>query len=147
MKFKYLIDKINGIRHRNTFVVLDGRANSVTLSKGIYDHIMRKERLDTSIFVFRLSNRGTYGFCMREDWEELRKANTYFTQIQFNQEYKKVGFRSEYPSITAILDDYNLPLNRMGRLTCIPRKSAKGEPYYEIIRPKLNSSKWQQDKK
>ena len=147
MKFKYLIDKINGFRHRNDFVVLDGRANSVTLSKGIYDHIMQKERTDNSIFVFRLSNRGTYGFCMREDLEELRKANTAFAQLQFNQKYKKVGFRSEYPSITAILDEYDLPLDRMVRLTCIPRKSTKGEPYYEIMRPNLNSSTWQQDKK
>lgn len=147
MKFKYLIDKINGFRHRNDFVVLDGRANSVTLSKGIYDHIMQKERTDNSIFVFRLSDRGTYGFCMREDLEELRKANTAFSQLQFNKKYKKVGFRSEYPSITAILDDYDLPLDLMVRLTCIPRKSAKGEPYYEIMRPNLNSSTWQQDKK
>lgn len=147
MKFKYLIDKIKGFRNRNDFVVLDGRANSVTLSKCIYDHIMQKERTDNSIFVFRLSDRGTYGFCMREDWEELRKANTAFAQLQFNQKYKKVGFRSDLPSITAILDEYNLPLDRMVRLTCIPRKSAKGEPYYEIMRPNLNSSTWQQDKK
>lgn len=147
MKFKYLIDKVNGFRHRNDFVVLDGRANSVTLSKCIYDHIMQKERTDNSIFVFRLSERGTYGFCMREDWEELRKANTAFAQLQFNQKYKKVGFRSEFPSVTAILDEYDLPIDRMVRLTCIPRKSAKGEPYYEIMRPNLNSSKWQQDKK
>lgn len=147
MKFKYLIDKVKGFRYRNDFVVLDGRANSVTLSKGIYDHIMQKERTDNSIFVFRLSDRGTYGFCMREDWEELRKANTVFTQLQFNQEHKKVGFRSDRPSVIAILDDYNLPLNKMVRLTCIPRKSAKGEPYYEIMRPNLNSSTWQQDKK
>lgn len=147
MKFKYLIDKVKGFRYRNDFVVLDGRANSVTLSKGIYDHIMQKERTDNSIFVFRLSDRGTYGFCMREDREELRKANTVFTQLQFNQEHKKVGFRSDRPSVIAILDDYNLPLNKMVRLTCIPRKSAKGEPYYEIMRPNLNSSTWQQDKK
>lgn len=147
MKFKYLIDKIKGVRHRNDFVVLDGRANSVTLSKGIYDHIMQKERTDNSIFVFRLSDRGTYGFCMREDWEELRKANTAFAQLQFNQKYKKVGFRSDYPSVTAILDEYDLPLDRMVRITCIPRKSAKCEPYYEIMRPNLNSSTWQQDKK
>ena len=146
MKFKYLIDKVKGFRHRNDFVVLDGRANSVTLSKGIYDNIMQKERTDNSIFVFRLSDRGTYGFCMREDWEELRKANTAFAQLQFNQKYKKVGFRSDYPSITAILDEYNLPLNRMVRLTCILRKSQKREPYYEIMRPNLNSSTWEQNK-
>lgn len=146
MKFKYLIDKVKGFRHRNDFVVLDGRANSVTLSKGIYDHIIQKERTEYSIFVFRLSDRGTYGFCMREDWEYLRKANTAFAQLQFNQKYKKVGFRSDHPSIIAILDEYDLPLNRMVRLTCIPRKSHRGEPYYEIMRPNLNTSTWQQDK-
>ena len=146
MKFKYLKDKVNGFRYRNHFVILDGRANAVTLSKSIYDHIMQKERIDNSVFVFRLSEKGTYGFCMREDWEELRKANTAFAQLQFNQKYKKVGFRSDYPSITAILDEYNLPLNRMVRLTCIPRKSAKGEPYYEIMRPNLKSSTWEQNK-
>ena len=147
MKFKYIIDKVKGFRYRNHFVILDGRANSVTLSKCIYDHIMQKERTDHSVFVFRLSDRNTYGFCMREDWEELCKSKTAFTQLQFNQEYKKVGFRSDLPSVTAILDDYNLPLNRMVRLTCIQRKSAKGEPYYEIMRPNFNSSTWQQDKK
>lgn len=136
MKFKYLKDKINGFRYRNHYVVLDGRANSVTLSKGIYDHIMRKERSDNSVFVFGLPDRGTYAFCMREDWEELSQANTIFTQLQFNQKHKKIGFRSDYPSVTAILDEYNLPLDRMVRLTCIPRKSCKGEPFYEIIRPK-----------
>ena len=134
-KFKYLKDKVQAFIHRNNFVVLDGRANSVTLSKGIYDHIMQKRRIDFSVFVFRLSERGTYGFCMREDWEELSKANTAFTQLQYNHEHKKVGFRSDLPSITAILDEYNLPLNKMVRLTCIPRTSYKGEPYYEIMNP------------
>ena len=147
MKFKHLIVKVLGFRYRNYFVILDGRVNSVTLSKGVYRHIMHKERTDNSVFVFRLSDRGTYGFCMREDWEELCKANTAFTKLQFNQEHKKVGFRSDRPSVTAILDEYNLPLNRTVRLTCIPRKSQKGEPYYEIMRPNLNSSTWRQDKK
>ena len=147
MKFKHLIVKVLGFRYRNYFVILDGRANSVTLSKGVYRRIMQKERTDYSVFVFKLSGRSTYGFCMREDWEELCKTNTAFTQLQFNQEHKKVGFRSDRPSVTAIMDEYNLPLNRMVRLTCIPRKSAKGEPYYEIIRPNLNSSTWRQDKK
>lgn len=146
MKFKHLIVKVLGFRYRNYFVILDGRANSVTLSKGVYRHIIQKERTDHSVFVFKLSGRGTYGFCMREDWEELCKANTAFTQLQFNHEHKKVGFRSDRPSVTAILDEYNLPLNRMVRLTCIPRKSQKGEPYYEIMRTNLNSSTWRQDK-
>lgn len=145
MKFKYLIDKVNGFRHRNNFVVLDGRTNSVTLSKGIYDHIMRKERTDYSILVFFLQEEEHYGFCMREDWEELRRTNTNYTQLQFNQEHKKVGFRTDLPSVTGILDDYHLPLDKMVRLSCIPRISGKGETYYEIIPPKSNT--WQQDKK
>lgn len=144
MKFKYLIDKVNGFRHRNDFVVLDGKANSVTLSKGIYDHIMRKERTDYSILVFFLQEEEHYGFCMREDWEELRRTNTNYTQLQFNQEHKKVGFRTDLPSVTGILDDYHLPLDNMVRLSCIPRLSGKGETYYEIIPPK--SKTWQQDK-
>lgn len=145
MKFKYLIDKVNGFRHRNNFVVLDGRTNSVTLSKGIYDHIMRKERTDYSILVFFLQEEEHYGFCMREDWEELRRTNTNYTQLQFSQEHKKVGFRTDLPSVTGILDDYHLPLDKMVCLSCIPRLSGKRETYYEIIPPKLNT--WQQDKK
>ena len=138
MIFSYIKDKcrnIQGFLHRKNFVVLDGRANSVTLSQSIYNHIMQIERIDSSIFVFRISSRGTYGFCLREDWEELRKSQTIFCPLQYNQEHKKIGFRSERPSVTAILDDYNLPLNKMVRLTCIPRKNKNGEPYYEIIRP------------
>ena len=145
MKFKYLIDKVNGFRHRNNFVVLDGRTNSVTLSKGICDHIMRKERTDYSILVFFLQEEEHYGFCMREDWEELRRTNTNYTQLQFNQEHKKVGFRTDLPSVTGILDDYHLPLDKMVRLSCIPRLSGKGETYYEVIPPKLST--WKQDKK
>lgn len=138
MIFSYIKDKcrnIQGFLHRKNFVVLDGRANSVTLSHGIYNHIMQIERTDSSIFVFRISSRRTYGFCLREDWEELRKSQTIFCPLQYNQEHKKIGFRSERPSVTAILDDYHLPLNKMVRLTCIPRKNRNGETYYEIIRP------------
>lgn len=139
MKFSYIKDKIckniKGFLYRKYFVVLDGRANSVTISKGIYEHIMMRARIDSSIFLFHISDNGTYGFCLREDWEELRKANTYFSTLQYNQEHKKVGFRSDHPSVTAILDDYNLPFDRMVRLTCIPRKNRNGDPYYEIIRP------------
>lgn len=138
MIFSYIKDKcrnIQGFLHRKNFVVLDGRANSVTLSKGIYEHIMMRARIDSSIFVFRIIGRRTYGFCLREDWEELRNAQTDFCQLQYNQEHNKIGFRSERPSVTAILDDYNLPLEKMVRLTCIPRKDKNGEAYYEIINP------------
>lgn len=139
MKFSYIKDKIykniKGFLYRKYFVVLDGRANSVTLSKGIYEHIMMRARIDSSIFVFRIIGRRTYGFCLREDWKELRNAQTDFCQLQYNQEHNKIGFRSERPSVTAILDDYNLPLEKMVRLTCIPRKDKNGEAYYEIINP------------
>ncbi len=135
MKLKSLANKIKGFWFRNHYVVLDGRANSITISQAIYNHIMSRELTSTEVFVFRISSRGTYGFCMREDWEELRKSQTHFSTLQYNQEHHKIGFRSDLPSVTAILDDYNLPLNRMVRLTCIPRVNNTGEPYYEIQRP------------
>lgn len=138
MKIKYLSDKVRAIKglwYRKYYVVLDGRANSVTISKALYDHMMRYERTSTEIFVFDCSDTLQYGFAMREDFEALRNSKTAFCQLQFNEKYRKIGFRSEHPSVTAICDSYNLPLNKMVRLSVLPRKTAKGETFYEIQRP------------
>jgi len=138
MKFKYLSDKVRAIKSlwfHKYYVVLDGRANSVTISKSIYDHIMRIDRTNPEIFVFDCGDTGQYAFCVREDFEQLKRANTTFCPLQYNEEHRKIGFRSEHPSVTAICDRYNLPLNRMVRLSVIPRKMLGGT-YYEIQRPR-----------
>lgn len=139
MEFKFLSDIIRTAKalwYRNCYVVLDGRANSVTVSKALYGHMMRYERTSTDIFVFDCSDTYQYAFAMREDFEALRNSKAVFCQLQYNEKYHKIGFRSDRPSVTAICDNYNLPLDRMVRLSVIPRKTAQGETFYEIQRPK-----------
>lgn len=139
MKFKYLSNKIREVKgfwFRKYFVTLDGRANSVTISKSLYHHMMRYERKNTEILVFKSSDTGLYCFCMREDFPNLMQAKAYFCQLQYNEEHHKIGFRSDNPSVTAICDNYDLPLNKMVRLSVIPRKTGNGETFYEIQRPK-----------
>lgn len=139
MKFKYLSNKIREIKgfwFRKYYVVLDGRANSVTISKSLYNHMMRYERnKSTEVLVFRSGDTKLYSFAMREDFPILLETQGYFCPLQYNEQYKKIGFRSDHPSVTAILDDYNLPLDRMVRLSVIPRKTGNGETFYEIQRP------------
>lgn len=138
MKFKYLSDKIRSIKglwYHKYYVVLDGRANSVTISKALYDHMMRYDRSNTEIFVFQSIDTQLYGFAMREDFEALRNANTVFCQLQYNEEHRKIGFRSDHPSVTYICYQYNIPTDKMVRLSVLPRKTAQGETFYEIQRP------------
>lgn len=132
MKIAYLQDIINRFRYRKYNVVLDGRANSVTISKAIYDRIMTTEHVKTDIFVFKVSDTQLFCFCMREDFEALAYDNLAVSQLQYNEQHHTIGFRSDKPSVTAILTEYGLPVDRMVRLNVRPRKTTKGETYYEI---------------
>lgn len=135
MKFKYLFNKIRGFWFRKYYVTLDGRANSVTISKALYEHMMRYERTTTEILVFKSGDTKLYSFAMREDFVSLHKIQTYFSTLQYNERYEKIGFRTDHPSVTAILDDYGLPCDKMVRLSVIPRKTNTEVTFYEIQRP------------
>lgn len=139
MKLKYLSDKIGDIKalwYRKYFVVLDARVNSITISKSLYYHIMRTERTNTDVLVFKSCDTGQYCFCMRTDFSSLWNTIANYCQLQYNSQHQKIGFRSEQPSVTTICYEYNCPMDRMVRLSVIPRKTAKGETFYEIQRPK-----------
>lgn len=139
MKLKYLSNKVKAIKglwYHKYFVVLDGRANSVTVSQSLYNHMMRVERTSSEVLVFKSSDTGQYGFCMREDFPKLMQTSCCFCQLQYNEEHHKIGFRSDRPSVTAICDDYGCPLDRMVRLSVLPRKTALGDVFYEIQKPK-----------
>lgn len=127
---------IKGLWFRKYFVLLDGRSNSVTISQSLYNHIMRFERSCMEVLMFKSGDTGLYSFCMREDFPILMQSETNFCVLQYNDKYHKIGFRSDHPSVTALLDEYDLPLNRVVFLTVLPRKTAQGEVFYEIQRPK-----------
>lgn len=135
MKIKGLIRAVKALWFRKYYVVLDGRANSVTISRSLYRHIMRGERSNTAVVVFKCRDTGLYAFAMREDFPFLLQSKSYFPSLQYNEEHMKIGFRSEYPSVTAICADYGCPMCQMVRLSCLPRHTAKGETFYEIQRP------------
>ncbi len=138
MKIKYLSDKVRAIKalwFRKYYVVLDGRANSVTLSKSLYHHMTAKERPDMFLIVFEANDTKQYSFAFRSDFEQLLQAKTYFCELQYNAEHNKVGFRTDNPSVTGILANYGLPTDKMVRLSVLPRKTANGQTFYEIQRP------------
>ncbi len=136
MKLRKLTRAIKALRYRHYYVVLDGRANSVTISRSLYRHIMSRERSNTEVVVFKCRDTGQYAFAMREDFPFLLQSKSYFPSLQYNEEHMKIGFRSEYPSVTAICADYGCPMCQMVRLSVLPRRTGKGETFYEIQRPK-----------
>lgn len=135
MTLKRITRAIKGLRYRRSYVVLDGRVSSVTLSKGLYNLMMSKERADMYLHVFQAKDSQQYCFAFREDFEQLRTAKTVFTELQYNSEYKKIGFHTELPTVSGILSEYDLPIDKKVRLTVIPRKTGNGETFYEIQRP------------
>lgn len=132
LSLQNIIKKSKAIKYRKYYVVLDGRANSVTISKALYNHMMRYERHNTEILVFKSSDTKLYGFTMREDYPMLMQKDSNYCSLQYNEQYHKIGFRSDHPSVTAILDEYNLPMERMVRLSVIVRHTPNGEAFYEI---------------
>lgn len=131
MKIAYLRHIIKGLRYRKYYVVLDGRCNSVTISKAVYDDIMSRERDKTDVFLFRERDSGIYCFAMREDFTSFSNVIP-CVPLQYNEQYRKIGFRTDSPSVTGILDSYGLPIDRMVRLSCFPCKTPAGEVYYSI---------------
>lgn len=138
MKLDYISRKIRAMKalwFRRYYVVLDGRANSVTISRRLYRRIMQVERANTEVLVFRSNDTGQYAFCMREDFPTLMQTGSCFCQLQYNSQHHKIGFRTDQPSVTAICTAYGCPIDRMVRLSVIPRKTAQGETFFEIQRP------------
>lgn len=133
MKFKDIIRATKALWYHGCYVALDGRANSVTISKGLYRHMMATERDSMLLIVFR--SGGNYCFAFRDDFEQLKSANTVFVELQYNTEHGKIGFRTDNPSVTGILASYNMPMDRLVKLSVLPCKTKAGETFYEIQRP------------
>lgn len=141
MIMKRLTRAARAFRFRGYFAVMDGRASSVTVSKALYGDMTRKERQDMHLHVFRAKDSGLYCFAFREDFEHLRTAKTVFTELQYNTEHRKIGFRTDQPTVSGILSDYGMPVDRAVRLSVFPRRTANGEVFYEIQRPRTHNEK------
>lgn len=134
--FSKKLRHIKGLWFNKYYVVLDGRANSVTISKAIYNHMMRYENGNIDVIVFKSGCYNNYGFALKSEFPELFRIDPICCPLQYNEQYSKIGFRSDTPSVTAILTNYGLPIDRMVRLSVIPRRTGHGQHFYEIQRPR-----------
>lgn len=92
------------LRARRLHAVLDGRDNSVTLSKRLYKHIEHNLR-QGKVFVFRAGDE--YAFTLN-----IPDEPTQVSDIQYNGKYKTIGFESLCPTVNQILYDYCLPFGK-----------------------------------
>ena len=114
------------------FVIVDPADNSVTLSKKLFSHI-RKHSDATGkavVFVFRISDTGLFGFMVNPDIEK----KTQLCDIQYNNDYRCIGFETLNPSAGRILYDYNLPADRKSKLS-VSVKETNNKLYYQIDKP------------
>lgn len=94
------------------WVTLDPADSSCTLSRGLFRH-MRRRYDEPSVFVFRVPERGTYGFSL----DHGITRPTQLCRIQCNDRERCIGFETLNPTANRILYDYGLPSDRPVRLS------------------------------
>lgn len=125
-----LINIINSLRY---YVVVDPSDNSITLSEKLFYHIKKhSESNDTSVFVFRIPDKKTFGFMVNPDIKE----QTQLCQIQYNGKYKCIGFETLCPSVGYILFSYGLPALNKVKLSVSVKRTAQDRLYYQFDIPK-----------
>lgn len=113
------------------YVILDGNDNSCTVSEKLYESmcLQNKQGLDR-IFSFRAGRN--VGFAI--DPAELKDKDTMFRPLQYNGQYKSIGFELASPTVNQILYLLNLPHDSLLKLSVRLRRT-KGMIWYEIILP------------
>lgn len=117
------------------YVIADPSDNSITLSDGLFNHIIKhynKYKL-YSVFVFRIADHTSFGFMIVEDMKE----KTQLCQIQYNEKYKSIGFETLCPSVGRIFYEYGLPYDKKCKLSVSVKKTGTGKIYYEFDVPNL----------
>lgn len=121
------------IRFFRLYVIADPNDNSITFSKGLWQHIMhnapRKE--SAKVFVFSVPASATFGFIINP----LFDRETQIADIQYNEKYRTIGFESLCPSVNLIFNRYRLPAETALRLPVTVSQTLDGKMFYRIERP------------
>lgn len=121
----------NWIRNRRFFVILDPKDSSVTLSRGLFQHIKNAHgdsKGQPRVFVFYIPAEKAYGFSL-----SVPKEPTQLAAIQYNSKYKCVGFETLNPTVARILYDYGVSkVDKPCKLTVTPKETSSGRPFYQI---------------
>lgn len=122
------------------YVIADPADNSITLSKALFNHIKNhaQEGDDARVFVFRISNTGSFGFMVNPNIEQ----STQLCDIQYNDKYRCIGFETLCPSVGKILYDYGLNATQRVKLSVSvhltkEEENNKVQPkiYYQFEKP------------
>lgn len=134
-----IIDKICRLLRFGDYrlkVIADPRDNSITLSKGLFEHMKRNNRIGdkAQVFVFRIPKpNGTmaYGFSTT-----VPDQPTVVCDIQYNDLHRTVGFESLCPSVNWVFNDLGLPHDKAAVLKVKAKRLRLSRLlYYEIIPP------------
>jgi hypothetical protein len=82
------------------------------------------------VFVFRISDTGLFGFLANPRIDK----QTQMCDIQYNDNYKCIGFETLNPSVGRILYDYGLPAEQQCKLSVSIRET-DGKFFYQIEKP------------
>lgn len=115
------------------YVIADPADNSVTLSKHLFRHIKdnAKDNASTSVFVFSIPEKDTYGFMLNHGIEQP----TQLCDIQYNGRHKCIGFETLCPSVGSILYHYGLPADCRIKMSVSVQKTVLKELYYQFDKP------------
>lgn len=114
------------------YIVADPFDNSITLSKRLFERIMRdaKKGGEAAVFAFRIPECDAYAFTLKRNV----KQDALCCSIQYNEKHKCVGFEMLCPSVGRMLYDYGLPAQKSVKLSVLVCK-VNGITYYKIGRP------------
>lgn len=119
-------------RFRGMFIIADGRDNSVTFSRRLFNHLHVFDHEEAKVFVFHLANSvqgAVYAFMLNPDLQQ----ETQLAEIQFNQKHKCIGFECLVPTVNRILYDYGMNPEKSVRLKVLPCYEPHQKKYYYVI--------------
>ena len=117
---------------RKYYVVADPNDNSITLSKALLRHLQSsaQEGESARVFVFRLTHNDSFAFMANPPIEQP----TQMCDIQYNEQYKCVGFETLCPSVGKIFYDYGISAEKPCKLSISIHESL-GKYYYQFNKP------------
>ena len=118
---------------RRLYVIADPSDSSITLSRALFSHMRRNagEGEGAKVLAFAVPESGTFGFMVNPKLER----DTVTCQIQYNAEYRCVGFEALCPTVAMILYNYGFGADAAAKLGVSVRRTSTGDMFYQIDRP------------
>ena len=115
--------------NRRMYVTADPDDSSLTFSKSLCRHLRLDEQEEAKVFVFRITEDGTFGFVLNPVLEQ----ETQLADVQYNDKYNCIGIETLNPTVSRIYYDYRLPM----KVLKLPVEvcETNGMTYYKMHKP------------